>query len=152
MFGVRVSGEVKWTSKVMGGTPTWDILTNIEVVCAPHLLYDVLLGVHMQGVDSELYYLSWSDGVSCKIWSQMCGSWYLPKFLMSEGSLFHMYTTSFIYYILNKDGATEMGVSGLLGCKLDLESDSRLPPTWDIFTNIPPCISHLGGAPHLVSC
>ena len=44
----------------------------------------------MSGVDGELCYLSWSDDMSCKTWSQMCGSWYLPKFLLSEESLTHI--------------------------------------------------------------
>ena len=44
-------------------------------------------------------YLSWSDGVPCKTWSQMCGSWYLPKFLLSEGSLTHMYIASLMFMV-----------------------------------------------------
>ena len=54
--------------------------------------------VHIWGLlVSELCCLSWSDGLSCKMWSQMCGSWYLPKFLLCEGSLTHMYIASFIF-------------------------------------------------------
>ena len=46
--GVWVHGEIKWTWTLMGGTPHV-ILTNIEVVCALHLLCGALLGVHVWG-------------------------------------------------------------------------------------------------------
>ena len=61
--------------------PTWDILINTEVVHVPHLLCGTLLGYgpYVGVVDSELCYLSCSDGVSYKMWSQMCGSWYLAS-------------------------------------------------------------------------
>ena len=75
--------------------PTWDILTNIEVV----MWCIVGGGPYVGGIDGELCYLSWSDGVSCKPWSQMCGSWYLSKFLLSEGSLNHMYIASLIFLV-----------------------------------------------------
>ena len=44
-------------------------------------------------------YLSCSDGVSCKASSDMCGSWYFLKFLLSDGSLTWMYMVTFVFLV-----------------------------------------------------
>ena len=64
----------------------------IEVAYDPHLLCGKFMwGQFMCGRwVVKLCYMSWSDGMSCKTLSQMCGSWYFPKFLWSEGSLTHI--------------------------------------------------------------
>ena len=88
--GVWVCKEVKWIWKVMGRDPSHGIYLPTLKFCVPHLLCGTLVGGSCMVLDGELCYLSWSDCVSCKTWSQMCGSWNLPKFLLSEGSLTHV--------------------------------------------------------------
>ena len=104
---------------------TWDILTSIEVVCVFICYVVQCWGVHMWGgVDSELCYLSWSDGVSCKTWSQMCGSWYLPKFLLSEGILNCMYFASFIFLVTSCDFLSTMVKQlGLTVCPVEFAAE-----------------------------
>ena len=68
-----------------------------EVACVPHLLY----GKHVEGCGPcrmwKSCYLNWSNGVSCKTLSHMCGSCYFPKFLLCEGSLTLIYMASFMF-------------------------------------------------------
>ena len=73
-------------------SPTLGIHTNIEVACTPFCV------IHLQGSMCGVG-LMVSDGVSCKTWSQMCDSWYLPKFQLSEGSLTWMYIASFMFLV-----------------------------------------------------
>ena len=35
--------------------------------------------------------------VSCKMLSHMCGSWYFPKFMLSDGSFTYMNMASFMF-------------------------------------------------------
>ena len=65
-----------------------------------HLLCGKLWGGWpMCGWMVKLSYLSLSDGVSWKKSSQMCGSLYFPKFLLTEGSLTCMYISSFMFLV-----------------------------------------------------
>ena len=104
----------------MGRHPlTRDILTNIEVVHAPHLLCSTLVGGHMLRVDGELCFLNWSD-VSYKTWWQMCGTWYVPKFLLSEGSLTHMFSATFMFQVTPCNSLlTMVKQSELTGCLVE---------------------------------
>ena len=58
--------------------------------------------------------------MSCKTWSQMCGSWYFPKFLLSEGSFTQMYTASLMFLMTPWDFlSTMVKHSGLTGCPVE---------------------------------
>ena len=65
------------------GIPTWDNTYKMELHVPP-----IIVGVGLTHVGGlvKLSYLSWSAGVSCRTCSQNCGSWYFPRFLLSEGS------------------------------------------------------------------
>ena len=52
-----------------------------EVACAPHICCGGLVNVREL---VQMCYLSWSAGMSCRTWSQMCGNF--AKFLLSEWS------------------------------------------------------------------
>ena len=56
--------------------------------------------VEMGRCGSAVYYLSWCVGVSCSIWFQICGNWYFPMFLLSEGSFTWMNMASLIFLVL----------------------------------------------------
>ena len=59
----------------------------------------------------------WCVGVSCSTWSQTCGSWNLPRFLLSEGSLILMYLASLMFLVKPWDSLSTMeNQSGLIGC------------------------------------
>ena len=68
------------------GNPTWNTyqkdgcapLPWLVVRCWYPAMERILVGVCVD-------YLSLSAGVSCRIWSHNCGSWYLPKFLFKVG-------------------------------------------------------------------
>ena len=93
----------------------------IAVVHAPHLLYGKFLGGFgsCKGV-VMLCYLSQSEGVSCKTSSQMCGIWYFPKFLLSEGSLTQIYIVSFMFLVTPCDSLSTMVKHlGLTGCPVE---------------------------------
>ena len=70
-------------------------------------VYDVpnLLLVHLWGSTGGVGWMVscaiWVEVMvcPCKTWSQMCGSWYLPMFLLSEGSLTHMYIALFMFLV-----------------------------------------------------
>ena len=64
----------------------------------------------------KLSHLSWNAGVSCKIGPHICGSWYFPKFLLSEGSFTQIYIVSFMFLVTPCDSlSTLVKHSGLLG-------------------------------------
>ena len=66
-------------------------------------------------------YLSLSGGVSCRIWSHTCGSWYLPKFLFREGSLALMYMASLMLLVVPCAFLwTMLKQSVLIGCPMEL--------------------------------
>ena len=107
-------------------TPTWN--TYQQVVCAPHCRcglkgwVDILIeGVEKEEVGSAVYYLSCGVQVSFSTGSQICGSWYLPMFLLSERSLTWMNKASLMFLIL-PCGSLCMMVkqSGLTGCPVVL--------------------------------
>ena len=67
-----------------------------------------------------MFYVSWSSGVSCKTWSQMCGSWYLPKFLLSKWSFTQIYIVSLMFLVTPWDSLSKMMKhSGLTGCPVE---------------------------------
>ena len=50
----------------------------------------------------------------------MCGSWYLPKFLLSEGSLTCMYIASLMFLVTPCDSLlTMVKQSGFTGCPVE---------------------------------
>ena len=53
--------------------------------------------VRGEGVGEWFDCLICNAGVSCKMLSQICGSCYFPKFLLSDGSFTHMNMTSFMF-------------------------------------------------------
>ena len=68
-----------------------------------------------------MYYLSCRVGVSCSIGCQMCGSWYFPMFLLSEGSLTLMNMASFMFLVLPCGSLCVMVKQfGLTGCPVVL--------------------------------
>ena len=68
----------------------------------------------------KLCYLNWSDDASCKTWSQMCGSWYFAKFLLSEGSLAHINIASLMFLVIPCDSlSTVVKQPGLIGCSVE---------------------------------
>ena len=72
------------------------------------------------GMDGELCCLSWSYGVSCRTLSHVCGSWYMSKFLFSEGSLTFMYIASLMSLMTPCDCLlTMLKQLGLPGCPVE---------------------------------
>ena len=60
-------------------------------------------------------------GVSCKMLSQMCGSWYFSRFLLRDGSLTCMNMASFMFL----EGPCVswcmiLKHSGLIGCPVEM--------------------------------
>ena len=49
------------------------------------------------GLGVRLDCLTCNAGVSHKMLSQICGSWYFPRFLLSEGSLMHINMASLMF-------------------------------------------------------
>ena len=80
----------------------------------------VHVGVGREG-GKGWFYLSWRTGVSCRIWSKICGSWYLPKFLLCEGSFTWMYMASLMFLVNPYVSlCTIVKQSGLNGCPVEL--------------------------------
>ena len=70
-----------------GGTPAWTYLLQRRILCP------LIWGVGPEwvgGMTGVRVHWKWRAGMSCKMPSQMWGSWYLPKFLFNEGSLILM--------------------------------------------------------------
>ena len=55
-----------------------------------------------------LHYLRCSDGVSCSTSCYMWGSWYIPMFLLRDGSFTHMYMIFFILLVTLYDSLPTM--------------------------------------------
>ena len=65
-------------------------------------------------------YLSSGDGVSCNISSYVCGSWHFPRFLLSEGSLTHIYMATFMFLITPCTSLSAIVKHfGLTGCPVE---------------------------------
>ena len=94
---------------------------HVEYLPTRWLCSPLLLAVGCWYPAGGVVYLSWSVGVSCRIWSHTCNSWYLPKFLFKEESfplinmaslMFHSLPCASIWTILKQ--------SGLIGCLVEL--------------------------------
>ena len=83
VLGIRgVQGDYGTIGK--GRYPHMGQTYQMKLCMSPTLLFRVDL-FHVGGL-VKLGFFGWSTGVSCRIWSHMCGSWYFPKFLLSERS------------------------------------------------------------------
>ena len=82
VWGVR---GVLWGEGIPHGTT----LTKLGLCMPPCILCDMGVG-HWGGVVVVLSYLNHSDGGSWSASSHMWGSWYLPRFLLGDGSLTQM--------------------------------------------------------------
>ena len=120
-LGVRDVWGGKMDMKSGGETPPHGIyLPTLKLCVLPHFLYSTLVGIHMWGWMVSCATFSWSYSVSCKILVKMYSSWYLPKFLLSERSLNHMYITSFMLLVTPFDSlSTMMKQFGLTGCPVE---------------------------------
>ena len=66
-------------------------------------------------------YLSWSAGVSCRMWSHTCGSWHLPKLLFKEGSFALINMSSLMFLVVPCASLwTMLKQSGLTGWPVEL--------------------------------
>ena len=91
-------------------------------LCSPAIISGEGVGIQKGGGGRGLWcYLSLSAGVSCRIWSNTCGSWYLPRLLFREGSLALMYTASLMFLVVSCASLwTMLKLSGLIGCPVEL--------------------------------
>ena len=65
--------------------------------------------------------LSFSAGVSCRILSHTCGSWYLSKLLFKDGSFALMNMASLMFLVVHCASLwTMLKQSGLIGCLAEL--------------------------------
>ena len=55
-----------------------------------------------------LHYLKYSKGVFCSTLSDMCGSWYFPRFLLRYGSFTQMYIASSMVLVTPCDSLSTM--------------------------------------------
>ena len=81
-----------------GRHPTWDHTYQLKIVHAPCILCDI--GVALSGEVVVLSYLSHSDELSWSTSSHRWGSWYLPRFLLRDGSLAQMYIASLMVLLM----------------------------------------------------
>ena len=63
-----------------------------------HMMWQMLLPV-VDGKTTRVNYFNLSSGVLNRTSSHTCGRWYLPMFLLRDGSLTLMYRASFIILI-----------------------------------------------------
>ena len=62
----------------------------------------------VMGVLNRGYHCRWRASVSYSTPSQMCGSWYLPRFLLRGGSLTLMNMASFMVLVMPWDSLSTM--------------------------------------------
>ena len=82
----------------IGGTLIWNTYQE-EKYMSLHLGWwaGVVWGRVVPSMRGRLGYLSCNVGVSCKMLSHICGSWYFPRFLFNEGSFTQMNMSSLMF-------------------------------------------------------